>query len=82
MKIKDADVTPELRRMLNGMLDGFRLVGPIEALDWVAVYFENYQAAMERHAHPAPWCNELVADVRALVDKYKRRVMKDAPKSQ
>jgi hypothetical protein len=78
-EIRDEDVTPEQRRILNGLLDAFRMLGPIESLDWIAVYFENYAAAMAEHAaqakhkHPAPWCDELVADVRALVAKYKEK---------
>lgn len=69
------------RRTMNRMLDAFRMLGPIESLDWVAIYFDGYQSAMAVHGHPAPWCDELVADVHTLVTKYKARrdsVRKDA----
>ena len=72
--VEDHEVTPEQRRALTGMLDAFRMLGPVESLDWVAEYFDGFQAAMAAHEHPAPWCDDLVADVRGLVAKYKRKV--------
>lgn len=59
------------RRALKAMLDAFRMLGPIESLDWMAEYFEDYQATLANHEHPAPWCDALVAEVRVLVSKYK-----------
>lgn len=58
-------------RMLNRMLDAFKWLGPTEALDWLATYFERSSNAMIEHGHPMPWVDDLVADVRALVAKYK-----------
>lgn len=58
-------------RMLNRMLDAFRWLGPVEALDWLATYFDGHATSMAEHGHPAPWVDELVADARALVVKYK-----------
>lgn len=66
-------VTPQQEDLLKAMMSAFRMLGPIESLDWVAEYFKGFQTAMARHRHPAPWCDTLVADVRALVAKYKAR---------
>lgn len=64
---------PKHARMLNRLLDALRWLGPIESLDWVATYFDGHAEAMAEHGHPAPWCDDLVCDVRALVAKYKER---------
>jgi hypothetical protein len=65
--------TPEHRRILNGLLDGFRLLGPLESTVWLADYFDGYAIEMMRsgHAHAAKNVPELVEELRALVDKYK-----------
>ena len=58
--------------VLRNMLGAFRMLGPIESLDWLATYFEGYSEAMARHGHPAPWCDDLVRDARAIVERSKR----------
>jgi len=64
--------TPAQEQMLNHMLDAFRQLGPIESLDWFATYFDGYSKAMAQHGHPAPWCDDLVRDVRAIIERAKR----------
>lgn len=63
--------TPEHRRILTGLLDGFRMLGPVESLSWFAEYFEGSAKAMAAHGHPIPWCDDLVREVQALYVKYK-----------
>lgn len=55
------------------MMDGFNLVGIVEALDWIAVYFEDHAEVMAEHGHPVPWCDDLVSEVLALVAKYRTK---------
>jgi hypothetical protein len=69
--------SPAQRAILNGLLSGFRMLGPIESVVWLADYFNGYAEEMIRtgHAHGDHAKNvaELVVDLRALVAKYKAR---------
>jgi len=65
--------TPAHRAMLEAMLSAFRKLGPVEVLDWFVEYFAGFAAAMSEHGHPAPWCDELVDEVRHLVVKYREK---------
>jgi len=67
--------TAENRRILNGLLDGFRLLGPLESIVWLADYFNDHALTMLKsgHAHGDMAQRELdlVSELRMLVAKYK-----------
>jgi len=66
--------TPEQERMLNGLLDAFRQLGPVESLDWFATYFDrDFTKAMAAHGHPVPWVDDLTREIQALVVKYRAK---------
>lgn len=70
--------TAKQKRTLNGLLDGFRMLGPIESVVWLADYFDGHAAAMMKAGHDhcgrAAVVDELVSDLRELVVKYKARM--------
>ena len=66
--------TAHHRRVLNGLLDAFRMLGPVESLDWFREYFQDFAAEKAKHGHPAPWCDDLVRDICTLIVKYCRNV--------
>lgn len=64
--------TERHKQLMMGLLDAFRLLGPIESLDWLVNYFDDYSTAMQDHGHPVPWVDDLVAELKLLITKYGR----------